>query len=388
MYPKLLRFLIRLWASCNMPPAPRPQPPVASQSCVEQLSGHDTKFDKLSEPHWKHLIYSESPDSPSIYSQRARKPERCELRNRIPLQTDTEAVYVTPLLYSSNGLGSSQASIAPRVGDYSEATDNHLKTDQMVDVEYPLLRGLDNLVSKHKLDPAHPQDFEKSAVIHEHNASAYNQTKEYAHSEFVPAPLKLRPKQKMQESLKTDNAALFRYVRNDVSKGAVEVTASGRNPHSVPRLKKRAAIRISSMIPLNKELLKTMKSFLKNPIPTSLTRRKLPRSELKDMPRHFVRRVRPLGSRSFTKERIIRIQGGSRSVTKPPLSPHLGLMPFLSLAELGETIQVGAEQLGKTFSKAKHKLLIKISQNERRESLKKKITVIGPSGHFLCTPPF
>jgi hypothetical protein len=52
---------------------------------------------------------------------------------------------------------------------------------------------------------------------------------------------------------------------------------------------------------------------------------------------------------------------------------------MISPTELRETFQIGSDELEQAVSKAKHKISVRTATERRRESLKKKITVIGIS---------
>lgn len=173
------------------------------------------------------------------------------------------------------------------------------------------------------------------------------------HSEYFRLPgLSECPKAKSKKSkrppdLEVKKSSFFKHFQESMARGILEVTSPGAGKSAQSNAKQeRAAPDLSPRSTLRKEQSGPARSPLKRILPLSFSP---PSSE---------------HAGCSNEHRWPSKAEGQRS-------PKPGFM-----SEFGEALQVGSDQLEEAFSKVKRKLSVKVDPEKRRESLKKKITLV------------
>ena len=216
--------------------------------------------------------------------------------------------------------------------------------------------------------------------------SAYDQGLTDVDPELLPNPLAIRTKSKKPENLGIENKSLFANARDSMSWGIREITeiTPTRSMRSSRMLENRSSPKMSSPIASKKRNFSSSKHPLKSPFPFYSSRKGSNPEELDESRDKLskrlsgaMRRISGGPKASLTKREVIYNSARVPNGPDTPMPVKSGFMTLLPSVEIGETIHTRNEHFQEAYTKAKESLKIKTSSERRRESMKKKIVVIG-----------
>jgi len=208
-------------------------------------------------------------------------------------------------------------------------------------------------------------------------------------SHLVPAALAIRPKTKNEPpSPLTKRTSLFANARDSMNWGIKELTgaplAKAQDPASVIRSKEPAIPENFTMPPprsTRKRNFSSGKHPLKSPFPFYTSRKNSypEESESKLSKRLSGAMKRLSGGKSSPTKTTTIISNSARAPNGPdtPIPMRSGNIAAFAFVDPNDTVHHGNEHLAEVYARAKESLKIKTGDERRRESLKKKIVVVG-----------
>jgi hypothetical protein len=370
-----------------LPPPPKP-PMSKSTQKVLQLTGHDMRYDRaITEERSEFLDSSgSSQSSASVYSQNEEEakvkpanPKRHASSSSAPTAGETGSYY--PKFSNYSVVNKSTSPGLPLAK--AKALEASLRSEEL-QVIPEFRRGI---APTYSTEPVTIRDFIEETQKHftgglEHDAGAL-----YSHgmtdpslSHLVPAPLAIGPKRKKDDlSSKGDKTSLFANVRDSMAWGIKELTEAHIIRSKEPVIPENHPMG-PPPISTRKRNLSSGKNPLKSPFPlyTSAKNSDTGESESK-LSKRFSGAIKRLsGGKSLPTKTTI-ISNSARAADGPdtPMPVKSGFMAAFPSVNVSESVHNGNEHLQEVYERAKKTLKIKTSDERRRESLKKKIVVVG-----------
>jgi hypothetical protein len=197
---------------------------------------------------------------------------------------------------------------------------------------------------------------------------------------LVPAPLTARSSPKKEPtSPKTKRASLLAEARDSMSWGVQELTGGPVVRSKEPTIPENFAVPPPTST--RKRTLASGKNPLKSPFPLRKNFANSTESQESDstLGNRFSGAMKRLsGGKSPTKTTVISNSARAPDGPDTPMPVKAGgVKSTFPSVNMGESVQHGNEVLQEVYLRAKKSLKIKTSEEKRRESLKKKIVVVG-----------
>lgn len=353
-----------------LPPPPKP-PMTKSRQKILQITGHDMRYDRsLPEERSEFLVSDDSSGSESDGSEGGHivNDERSNDSNKASTLSNPPPIDMT-LHGGSGGV------------NYDRATPLKSSRFHMTNIqEIPQFRK--GVARTYSTEPVTIKDFIKEtqgsfpSVEHEAPKSNIQRPTDVSdtHS-MVPKPLTTRPK-KEPTSPKTKRSSILAEARDSMAWGIQEITGA-----PITRSKELAIPENLAMPPppeKRKRNFGTSKHPLKSPFPFRKNSADSQESDTTLGKRFSGAMKRLSGGRSPTKTTIISTAKRAPDGPDTPMPvKSVGMKTALASVNVSESVQHGNEHLQEVYEKAKKSLKIKTSDERRRESLKKKIVVVG-----------
>jgi hypothetical protein len=363
-----------------LPPPPKP-PMSKSEQKVLQLTGHDVRYDRTRTEERSEFI--DSADSSSSSGSRYSQEDQGSLRTP------------SPNTYRS----SSSAPVTGATGPYNQKLSGYIDDDKNKSSKLAKVKETSYSAGEAQALPSFRQgpartystepvilhDFieetQKDFGLNHATGPGYStRMTDPSLSHWVPAPLTLRQKAKAQTSNKgVKRVSLFETARDSMARGIEELTGAPRGKDSsIPE-----NFAIDPPAPeTQKRNFASGKHPLKSPFPFYNSRRNSDPEESENKVRKrfsgVIKRL-PGGKSSSVEPTIIPNSARAPDGPDTPLPRKSGFMATLPSVDLSEHVQHGNEHLQEVYERAKKSLKIKTSDEKRRESLKKKIVLVGMS---------
>lgn len=364
-----------------MPPSPWSPAPQSWDGI--KWSGYNPNMDKTPKQFQEHRRRSELSDSSSIYSQPEWTPRELESEpsNGMEIPIDGGLICSNSSTYTRGESSANKLDFSAEDKRHPASTNAGApKTNQ---VKYtkssPVLR-FDVPSLEDNRDSTDLQQPERGIISPRSTfGGERNQKRDYRYPALLPSPPVLPSQSKKSKNLEAKLSSIFGLVRDSKPSGIVEAASPSRKRDSIPGSKKPARFQTLPPSPTHHKDHGNGERPMTNPFPTCWTRRNSEHIERKAGLKRFSGTIRQPGISSSTKKEAVIDQRRSATGPNTPISPKSGFLSMISPTELRETFQIGSEELEQAVSKAKHKISVRTATERRRESLKKKITVIGIS---------
>jgi len=195
---------------------------------------------------------------------------------------------------------------------------------------------------------------------------------------LMPTPLAFRIKSRKAEHLAIEKTSLFANARDSMAWGIRELTTPMKQKH--PAIPENTSMPPPPSTSSRKRNFSTGKHPLKSPFPFSSSRKNSdPEGPERKLSKRFSGAMTRFsgGKGSPTKKNIISNTARSPAGPDTPIPTKSGFMSILPSTDVSETVHNGNKHLQEVYLKAKRGLTIKTSGERRRDSLKKKIVVVG-----------
>jgi hypothetical protein len=370
-------------------PGPRPRvlpppssPPMSKSSQkILQLTGYDPWFEMTTPKlHAPDSIYTDSSNSSSVYSQ----PEEgsVDLDDIIRdyyciAPAGRGEIYPDPLTYGASEPSGSRSDAALKERKPSNFTNHGSSARQEHHTKPCTKTNLDEHAIQELI--AHERKRYEEGFGRPAGHSVDNQVVHNIDRALMPPPLAIRTKAKNPKDLRIEKPSFFADVRDSMAWGIREVTTPTRS--SAPGDSHKNAS-FPPAAPKRKRDLSSGKHPVKSSFPFPRTRNNPESPDAEDgLAKRLSGAMRRLsGAKSpTTSRRNVVIHDSARAAEGPdtPMPGKSGFMSGLTSADMSGVLHTGNEHLQEVVAKAKQSLKITTAADRRRESLKRKIVVMG-----------
>jgi len=345
----------------SLPPPPKP-PMSNSNRKILQLTGHDPRYDRTIPQHSELFESSSSASSSSgsVYSQPDRVakemtqpiPDKRSSTHSEPVPTIIGTTHLKSSSYNTMGQGIRAYYLTIKEQELQKSKDPRKNLGRTFSTEHLTIEDF-----LHETKPRTGSESEDDR----------NRIKNPNSQHLVPQPLAIRSKPKREYS--GDKGSILASARDSMAWGIDALTSPTISKH--PPIPEE-----SSMQPVTPRVIrrKPDKEMLKSPLKLNSTS---PQSETSNerLSRKFSRTMKRLsGSKAPPRPTVI------SNVARAPEGPDTPAPKSgISVRSPVEALQYGNEHFQEAYAKAKKSLRIKTAEEKRRESLKKKIVVVGMS---------
>jgi hypothetical protein len=350
-----------------------------SSQKILQLTGFDPGLQRAifipQQQH--HPILPEAPGSSSVYSQPGKEyggQEETAKNNRV-IPAGTGEIYPGSDLQSGR-IKQQSLGAAVKARDSSSPTKySGPKVNQEHSTKIFTASGPNELILKGFIDQERSQHKKGFGGLGHDVDGKHTPVRNDADRALVPLPLAVCAKAKKPVHLKIERSSFFAEVRDSMAWGIREVTSPTRSKYLTTNPVKKASLQVPPAgTPKRKQNFSTGKHPLKSPFPFPRIRNLAESAEgddMRDRGMPAATRQSSVWNSSPTSKSIIRNSARAPDGPDTPMPVKTGFMSILS--HMNETTQ------SEDSSKAKQKLKGKTTAERRRESLKKKIVVVGIS---------
>jgi hypothetical protein len=349
-----------------------------SSQKILQLTGFDPGLERaIPIPQQQHPILPESPGSSSVYSQPGNGyggQEETAKKNRV-IPVGTGEIYPDSYLHFGRIKQQSLAAAVKARNSSSPTKYSGPKVNQEHSTKSFTATGPNELVLKGFIDQERSQHKKGFGGLGHDVDGKHTPVRNDADRALVPLPLAVRAKSKKPVHLKIERSSFFAEVRDSMAWGIREVTSPTRSKYLTTHPVKKASLQVPPAgTPKRKRNFSTGKHPLKSPFPFPIIRNLAESAEdddMRDRGMPAATRQPSAGNSSPTSKSIIRNSARAPDGPDTPMPIKTGFM--LILSHMNGTIQ------SEDSSKAKQRSKVKTTAERRRESLKKKIVVVGIS---------